>query len=300
MYEDQKVWFNGNLVPWKTVTIPVLSHGFSRASAVFEVFGIHVGPEGPAAFRLDEHLKRLARSIELLDMELAYSQEEIFTAVTETVRANNMGRGVIKLMAFWSGEAVVNLVPEENLDLAIFPVPESPDLHLDSTEPITACLSKWRKIHPETVPVEAKACSNYLNGYLARKDANKRGFDVGVMAGTDGFLAEGSTESIFLVKDGVLKVPPLGRVLNSISRKSVLEIAPVLGIPVSQEVLHPDALMDADEIFTAHTGVKVSPVKRFEDREFSAPGPVTAKLIEAMQAILAFEDERFLKWFQKM
>jgi len=100
MYEDQKVWFNGNLVPWKTVTIPVLSHGFSRASAVFEVFGIHVGPEGPAAFRLDEHLKRLARSIELLDMELAYSQEEIFTAVTETVRANNMGRGVIKLMAF--------------------------------------------------------------------------------------------------------------------------------------------------------------------------------------------------------
>jgi len=298
MYADQKVWFNGQLVPWKSVTIPVLSHGFSRASAVFEIFGIHVGPDGPAAFRMDEHLKRLMRSIELLDMALAYSPKAIAAAVAETVRANRMGRGVIKLMAFWGEEVVIELVLDAKLDLAIFPVPETPDLHLDSTEPLSACLSKWRKIHPETVPVEAKACSNYLNGYLARKDANKRGFDIGVMAGTDGFLAEGSTESIFLVKEGVLKVPPLGRVLNSISRKSVLEVAPLLDIPFSEEALLPDALLDADEIFSAHTGVKVSPVNRYEDRELDAPGPVTAKLMQCMQKIMAFQDERFLNWFQ--
>ena len=237
MYEDQQVWFNGKLVPWKSVTIPVLSHGFSRASAVFEIFGIHVGPDGPAAFRMDEHFKRLMRSLELLEMEIPYTPDELAAAVAETVRVNKLGRGVIKLMAFWGEEAVIKLVLEGKLDVAIFPVPDTPDLHLDSTEPISACLSKWRKIHPETVPVEAKACSNYLNGYLARKDAKKRGFDIGVMAGTDGFLAEGSTESIFLVKDGVLKVPPLGRVLNSISRKSVLEMAPVLDIPCSEETI---------------------------------------------------------------
>ncbi|MBW2178439.1 MAG: aminotransferase class IV [Deltaproteobacteria bacterium] len=300
MYADQKVWFNGQLVPWKSVTIPVLSHGFSRASAVFEIFGIHVGPDGPAAFRMDEHLKRLMRSIELLDMALAYSPKAIAAAVAETVRANRMGRGVIKLMAFWGEEAVIELVLDAKLDLAIFPVPETPDLHLDSTEPLSACLSKWRKIHPETVPVEAKACSNYLNGYLARKDAKKRGFDIGVMAGTDGFLAEGSTESIFLVKDGVLKVPPLGRVLNSISRKSVLEVAPLLDIPFSEEALLSDVLLDADEIFSAHTGVKVSPINRYEDRELDAPGPVTAKLMQCMQNILAFQDERFAHWFQQL
>ena len=300
MYEDMQVWFNGKMVPWKTVTIPVLSHGFSRASAVFEIFGIHEGPNGPAAFRMDQHLKRLMRSVELLEMEIPYTTDELSEAVAETVRVNNLGRGVIKLMAFWGEEAVIKLVLEGKLDVAIFPVPETPDLQLDSSEPFSACLSKWRKIHPETVPVEAKACSNYLNGYLARKDANNRGFDIGVMAGTDGFLAEGSTESIFLVKDGILKVPPLGRVLNSISRKSVLEMAPVLDIPVSQETMLPSVLNDADEIFSAHTGTKVSPVGRFEDRTLDAPGPITAKLMAAMQKVLAFEDDRFMHWFQKL
>jgi len=300
MYEDQQVWFNGKLVPWQSVTIPVLSHGFSRASAVFEIFGIHVGPDGPAAFRMDEHFKRLMRSLELLEMEIAYTPDELAAAVAETVRVNKLGRGLIKLMAYWGEEAVIKLVLEGKLDVAIFPVPDTPDLHLDSTEPITACLSKWRKIHPETVPVEAKACSNYLNGYLARKDAKNRGFDSAVMAGTDGFLAEGSTESIFLVKDGVLKVPPLGRVLNSISRKSVLEMAPVLDIPCSEETLLPSALLDADEIFSAHTGIKVSPIKQYEDHMLDAPGPITAKLMAAMQKVLAFEDERFLHWFQPL
>ena len=300
MFEDLQVWYNGKQVPWKTVTIPVLSHGFSRASAVFEIFGIHVGPDGPAAFRMDQHFKRLMRSLELLEMEIAYTPEDLAAAVAETVKANNLGRGLIKLMAYWSREAVIQLVLEDKLDVAIFPVPETPDLHLDSTEPISACLSKWRKIHPETVPVEAKACSNYLNGYLARKDANNRGFDQAVMAGTDGFLAEGSTDSIFLVKDGVLKVPPRGRVLNSISRKSVLEMAPVLDIPCSEEALPLSALDGADEIFSAHTGIKVSPVGRYEDRTLNAPGPITAKLMAAMQKVLALEDERFLHWFQPL
>jgi branched-chain amino acid aminotransferase len=300
MYEDLQVWFNGKLVPWKTVTIPVLSHGFSRASAVFEIFGIHVGPDGPAAFRMDQHFKRLMRSVELLEMELPYTPDELAAAVAETVRANHLGRGLIKLMAFWGAETVIELVLEDKLDVAIFPVPETPGLHLDKPNPVSLCLSRWRKIHPETVPVEAKACSNYLNGYLARKDANNRGFDKAVMAGTDGFLAEGSSDSIFLVKDGVLKVPPLGRVLNSISRKSILEMAPVLDITCSEEALLPSALDDADEIFSAHTGIKVSPVGRYEDRPLKAPGPITARLMTAMQKVLAFEDERFLHWFQPL
>lgn len=300
MYEDLQVWLNGKLVPWKSVTVPVLSHGFSRASAIFEIFGIHVGPDGPAAFRMDQHFKRLMRSVELLEMEIPYTADELSAAVAETVRANNLGRGLIKLMAYWSREAVIQLVLEDKLDVAIFPVPETPDLHLDSTEAITACLSKWRKLHPETVPVEAKACSNYLNGYLARKDANSRGFDIAVMAGTDGLLAEGSTDSTFVVKDGIVKIPPLGRVLNSISRKSVLEMASVLGIPVSEEALMPGALYEADEMFCAHTGVKVHPIKRFEDHEMEAPGPVTTKLMNTMLKVLAFEDERFTHWFQKL
>jgi len=190
MNNDSKVWLNGKLIPWKEATVPLLSHGFSRASAIFDVFGIHEYPDGLFAFRLDEHLKRLMKSVALLEMELGYSTDEIIDGVIQTVKANDIGRGLVKILAYWGEEAIIRLVLDAKLDMAIFAVPESEELVMDDPTPISACLSKWRKIHPETVPVEAKSCSNYLNGYLVRKDANNRGFDVGLTVGTDGFMAE--------------------------------------------------------------------------------------------------------------
>ena len=297
MKEKGKVWLNGDLIPWEKATVPLLSHGFSRGSAIFDVFGIHEGQDGPVAFRLDRHLSRLMKSAELLGMEMAYTKEEIAEAVAKTVKANKMVRGLIKILAYWGEEAIIQLVLESKLDLAIFAIPESNEPGLGKAQPISACISKWRKIHPETVPVAAKACSNYLNGYLVRKDANQRGFDVGLNLGTDGFLAEGSIESVFLVKDGILKTPPLGRILSSITRMSILEAAPRAGIPVSEEAILPEALFTADEIFTCHTSIKVSPVNRFEDRILEAPGPVTQKVMTLMQNILNHSDARFKHWF---
>ncbi len=300
MNSDLKVWLNGDLKPWREATVPILSHGFSRGSAIFEVFGTHVGPEGTMAFRMDAHLKRLMKSAELLGMELAFTAAEIVEAVKTTVRANRLGRGLIKILAYWGEEAVIRLVLDAPLDVAIFPIPESPELGLDASKPIAACVSKWRKIHPETVPVAAKACANYLNGYLARRDATRRGYDVGIMLGTDGFLAEGSIESVFIVKDGVLKTPPLGRVLSSITRMSVLQAVPKIGIPVMEDAISADELHAADEIFTVHTGIKVSPVNRFENRELQSPGPVTGQIMELMEKIMHFKDDRFNDWFQPL
>ena len=300
MNSERKVWLNGELIPWREATVPLLSHGFSRGSAIFEAFGIHEGPDGLFAFRMDEHLKRLMKSAELLEMEIAYSTEEIIDAVTETVRANDIGRGLVKILAYWGEEAIIKLVLESKLDVAIFAVPNSEELGMDNTNPISACLSKWRKIQPETVPVAAKSCSNYLNGYLARKDANSRGFDVGLTVGTDGFLAEGSIESVFLVKDGVLKTPPLGRVLSSITRKSILQAAAMNGIPTSEDSILPGELFTADEIFTSHSGVKVSPVARFEDRNLQAPGPITKQVMELVNNILNMSDDRFSDWFHAL
>ena len=300
MTDDLTVWMNGQFVPWKSATVPILSHGFSRASAIFEIFRIHKSPDGPAAFRMDEHLKRLMNSARLLQMDMAYSMDDIADAVKETVKKNQMEQGVIKILAYWGEEAVIQLVLDSKLDLAIFTVPESALSHLDNEMPISACISKWRKIHPETVQVEAKACANYLNGYLARKDALNRGYDTGIMLGTDGFVAEGSTESLFIVKDGVLKVPPLGRVLSSISRMSVQEIATDLGIAVAETPLLSNDLQQADELFVSYTGTKVSPISRFEDRILAAPGPVTRRIKEKMDAVFAFQDEKFNHWFQQM
>ena len=300
MADERKVWLNGELIPWENATVPILSHGLSRGSAIFEAFGVHKGPEGVAAFRLDEHMKRMERSCELLGMTAAYSSAEIMQAVAETVQANKMGRGLVKVMGYWGEEAIINLVLDSPLDIAIFAIPDSEDLGLDRAQPISACISKWRKIHPETVPVEAKACSNYLNGYLVRRDANSRGYDVGLTVGTDGFVAEGSIESVFLVKDGVLMTPPSGRILNSITRLSILQAAPKAGIPTIEKAVTKEALFDADELFTSHSGIKVSPIARFEDKILDAPGPVSTQVIELINNIIQFKDDRFKDWFQPL
>ncbi len=300
MNNNSKVWLNGELIPRAEATVPILSHGFSRASAIFDVFGVHVGPKGPVAFRMDEHIKRLMKSAELLGMQMAYSDAEIVDAVKIVVRENNLGRGIVKMFAYWGEEALINLVLDSRLDLAIFAIPENEDLELDQPRPLSACVSKWRKIHPETVPVGAKACSNYLNGYLARRDAALRGYDIGILLSTDGFLAEGSIESIFVVKDGVLKTPPLGRVLSSITRMSILDAAPAIDISVKEGPITAAELLDADEAFTAHTGIKVEPIIRLEDRELPGPGPVTRQVMQAMTDIMQFKDDRFKNWFQDL
>ena len=300
MISDAKVWLNGNLIPWQEANVPLLSHGFSRGSAIFDVFGVHVGPHGPVAFRSDEHIKRLFKSAELLGMELTYSPDEIFEAVKTTVNNNQLGRGIVKIFAYWGQEAVVDLVLDAKLDVAVFTIRDGEQLDLDVAKPLSACISKWRKIHPETVPVGAKACSNYLNGYLARRDANLRGFDMGILLSTDGFLAEGSMESVFIVKDGILKTPPLGRVLSSITRMSILQAVPLIEIPVQEAPITAEELSAADEIFTAHTGIKVEPIKRLDTRKFQVPGKVTKQVMTLMDNIIQFKDDRFKNWFQPL
>lgn len=300
MSTGRTVWMNGNLVPWENATVPLLSHGFSRGSALFDVFMVYNSPEGPKAFRMDQHLRRLQRSADLLGMELAYSTEEIVMAVKTTVAANSLTQGIVKIMAYWGEEALIDLVLTTKLDMAIFAVPDSGAPGAKPPRNISVCITKWRKIHPLTVPVGAKACANYLNGYLARRDANSRGFDVGLLMGTDGFMAEGSIESFFMVKGGVLKTPPTGRILSSITRMSVLEAAPSIGIPVMEEEILPEELYAADEIFTSHSVTKVAPVERFEDRPLAAPGPVSLKLMNLMDDIITFKDNRFPHWFQAL
>jgi len=298
---ENKVWINGELIPWEKATVHLMSHALSRGSAIFEVFGVHPRPKGPVAFRMDEHLSRLIRSTKLLGMDLAYSREEMKAGIKETVREAGLTQGFIKIMAYYSEEAFAVLVPDSKLDLGIFAFGAGADLGLDLSKPISACISKWRKIHPASVPVEAKACSNYLNSFLVRQDAIRRGFDVGLTLDTDGFLAEGSIESCFMVKDGVLKTPPAGRILRSISRRSIIEAAPSLGIEVVQAPITLEEFMDADEVFTSATPFKVLPVGRLEDRTLpDAPGPISRKLAGLMNDILSGKNDRFQDWFQDL
>jgi branched-chain amino acid aminotransferase len=300
MLEERVVFLNGQFVPWNEAKVHMMSHSFGRGSAIFEVMSLHESHAGPAVFRLDEHLHRLFRTAQLLDMEIPLSLETLHEAVLQAVKENGVKAGFIKIICFYPQVAFEILPPQKALDTAIFVVNPAEDLgglRFPFEKGATACISKWRKLDPETVPVEAKAAANYLNGMLARAEARERGFDQVIMLDTQGFIAEGGTESVFLVKEGRLMTPALGTVLASISRKAVLEIAPLLGVEAIEIRLRPERFYEADEVFFSGTPMKVLPVRRIEERTIEeTPGPLTRKLLDLMAEIVSGRDRRFKSW----
>jgi len=300
MLEDRTVFVNGEFVAWNQANVHIMCHSFGRGSAIFEVLSLHHTPSGPAVFRLDEHVHRLYRTAALLDMELPMEKSAFHEAVLETVRRNGTRQGFIKIICYYPQISFEILPPQKRLDTSIFVIDPAADLgglDFPFEKGTTACVSRWRKLDPETVPVEAKAAANYLNGMMARAEAKKRGFNNVIMVDTQGFVAEGGTESVFLVKDGVLMTPSLGTILQSITRKSILEVAPVIGIPIFEGRLKPDLLFEADEIFFSGTPTKALPVRRIEERVLQdVPGPVNRKLTAAMTKIVEGQDERFKGW----
>jgi len=270
MLEDRIVFLNGDFVAWNQATVHIMSHSFGRGSAIFEVLSLHETNADPAIFRLDKHIERLFKTAKLLNMELPISKETLHEAVMAT-------------------------------DISVFVVDPAQDfggLDFPTKRGTTVCISRWRKLDPQSVPIEAKVAANYLNGMMARSEAKMRGFENGIMLDTQGFIAEGGTESIFLVKDGRLMTPSLGTVLDSITRNSLLQAAKAIGIESLEGRLPSELLFEANEIFLSGTPFKVLPVKRIEDRVIEGtPGPFTRKLSALLDEIIAGRDERFRHWF---
>jgi len=301
MLEDRIVFLNGDFIDWNQATVHIMSHSFSRGSAIFEVLGLHETNAGPAVFRLDKHIDRLFKTAELLDMELPISKVELHEAVMGTVKRNGISQGFIKIIGFYPQVAFEIIPPQKMLDLSIFVIDPSQDfegLSFPIESGTTVCISRWCKLDPQSVPIEAKVAANYLNGMMARSEAKTRGFENGIMLDTQGFIAEGGTESIFLVKDDRLLTPSLGTVLDSITRKSILHAARDIGIEPVEARLPSELLFEANEIFLSGTPFKVLPVKQIEDRAIEGtPGPLTQKLSALLDEIIAGRDKRFNHWF---
>lgn len=300
MTEDRVVFMNGRFVSWDKAAVHLMSHSVARGSAIFEVLSVYGSERGTYLFRLDEHIARLEKTADILEMKLPMKGENLAEAVRETVRRNGVRCGFVKIVGYYSGIAFEILPPEGTLDIAVFVIPAEEDPLQKGTASRKGCslaLSRWRKLDPRTVPVEAKVAANYLNGMMARLEAKKRGFDYAVLADTEGFLAEGGTESVFLVRGGELATPALGNILDSITRKSVLEVSRILGISTLEGKLPPESLMDAEEIFLSGTLGKVMPVERVEGRTLSpVPGKVTRSINDFMEGILSGEEKRFCHW----
>jgi branched-chain amino acid aminotransferase len=300
MNSNSQVFLNGSFIKWNEATVHIMCHSFGRGSAIFEVLGFHTTKKGRFIFRLDDHISRLLETANLLDMELPLSREAIFDAVRKTVQKNKLKEGFIKIIGFFPQISFETTYPQKRLDLAIFilsPEKDMPDLAVSLKEGAAVCVSKWEKLSPRMVPTEAKVAANYLNGIMARNDAKDRGFDYAIMCDDEGFLAEGATESIFLIKGNTLITPALGTILNGITRRSILEAARETGIKTVEDKLPRDIIYEADEIFLSGTPKKILPVKRMEERVFEEiPGPITKKLSDIMNEVVSGEDDRFSRW----
>ncbi|MFH2121501.1 MAG: aminotransferase class IV [Pseudomonadota bacterium] len=300
MLNEREVYFNGEYRRWDEANVHVMSHSFGRGSAIFEVIGFHDTPAGPAVFRLDEYLSRFWKSASLLEMEPPLTQRGLQEAVLTLVKRSALKSGFLKMYGFYPEISFKILPPQRKFQVAVCLFSEEEALGqppASAPRSVTACVSRWRRLDPRTVPIEAKVAANYVNGMVARMESREKGFDYAILFDTQGFIAEGGTESLFLVRKGRLLTSALGTVLQSITRKTLLEVAGTMGIEIFTGLLKPGALDEADEIFFSGTSTKLLPVRQVGDRILNqVPGPLTRRLSERMAAITSGGDEQFRHW----
>ena len=281
-----KIWHNGNLIPWEKANIHVMSHVVHYGSSVFEGIRCYAQPSGAAVFRLPEHMQRLLDSAKIYRMPLPYSLEQLSNAVVELIEANEVAPCYIRPIAFRGyGEMGVN-PKNAPVDVYIANFPWGKYVAGDAAD---VCVSSWNRSAPNTVPSLAKAGGNYLNSQLIRMEADVNGYVEGIALDVNGYLSEGSGENLFLVRGGVLYTTPLANsVLSGITRNSVLTLARELGIEVVEQALPREMLYLADEAFFTGTAAEVTHL-RSVDRILvgdGTMGPVTTALHEEFFALV--------------
>lgn len=301
MLSRRKIWINGRFVGFAQARVHLMSHSFCRGSAVFEVMSVHQTDLGPAVFRLDDHLARLFRSAELTYMRLPLSLAQMKEAVLATVKQNRIQNGMVKLMCYYPAVEFEVVPRSPEVAVAVVAVDPAKDLSAarfkkELRKPAEICISRWRKIDPRTVPVEAKCAANYLGGMVAKLEAMRLGFSAPILLDLSGYLSEGATESLFLVKNRTLKTPALGSILSGITRRSVLEVARDIGIRTVEKKIRPAELLQADEAFFTSSMVKVYPISRVEKRSLPAPGEISRLLDRALEKICAGKVMSYRKW----
>lgn len=285
----QKVWHNGEMIPWEKATIHVASHVITFASCVFEGIRCYQTARGPAIFRLKEHMERLVNSAKIYRMELAYSADQLGAAAVELIRLNQAEHAYIRpLVMRGYGEAGVN--PMQN-PLEVYLLSWKWGKYLGAgalQQGVDVCVSSWNRIAPNTLPFISKAAANYMNAQLIQMEAALNGYTEGIALDSTGNVSEGSGENLFLVREGKLYTPPLASsVLPGITRASVLQLARRLGYEVAEQTLAREMLYIADEVFFCGTAAEITPIRSVDRIPVGAgkPGAVTLKLQQQYLAI---------------
>jgi branched-chain amino acid aminotransferase len=276
------VWVNGELLPWDDCHVHVLTHALHYGSSVFEGIRCYDTVNGPAIFRLPEHVRRLRESAHAYRMELAFTDEQLISATRETIRANGLRACYIRPLVF-RGYRALGVNPSTcPVEAIISTFPWGKYLGKDALESgVDVRVSSWQRITPNAMPALAKCSANYANSALIKMEALSDGYHEGIALDQRGHVSEGSGENIFIVRDGKLLTPSLAcSILPGITRDSIIHLARRRGLEVHETQIPRASLYVADEVFFTGTAAEVTPVRSIDRHVVGAGkrGPITTLL----------------------
>ena len=278
---DGLIWLDGEMVPWREAKVHVLTHTFHYGMGVFEGVRAYKAEQGTAIFRLKEHTDRLFRSAKILNMPMSYDKAEINEATCAAVRENNLESAYIRPMVFYGSEGMGLRADNLKSHVMIAAWEWGSYLGDDNMQNgIKVRTSSYTRHHVNITMCKAKANGNYMNSMMALQEAMACGCDEALLLDVDGFVAEGSGENFFLVRDGIIYTPELTSALEGITRETVMQIAAECGYEVREKRITRDEVYVADEAFFTGTAAEVTPIRELDGRTIGngGRGPVTEKL----------------------
>jgi len=294
-----KIWVNGAFVKWNDAKVHVLTHTLHYGTGVFEGIRCYKTDSGSAVFRLQEHVDRLFGSMHILQMDCPFTREQVAEAILETIRVNKIDACYIRPLAF-IGYGAMGVFPKENpIDVIIAVWPWGSYLGDEGMKNgIRVKISSFSRPHINATMVRAKTVANYANSLLAKREALKDGYDEAMLLDTDGYVAEGSGENVFMVRKGVIKTPPLTAILEGITRETIMQLAAERGMRLVEERFTRDELYLADEAFFSGTAAEITPIREVDSRQIGSgkPGPVTKELQAAFFDVVQGRDSRHADW----
>jgi branched-chain amino acid aminotransferase len=299
--QAELIWMNGDFVPWDEAKVHVLTHGLHYGTGVFEgVRCYDTESSGPAVFRHGDHLDRLYRSAELYYMPVPYEREQLRQATLELIARNGMRSCYIRPLVF-RGYGQMGLFPlDAPVDVCIAVWEWGAYLGEEGKRNgVRAKVSSWRRISPDSLIPQAKACGQYLNSILAKIESHKAGYEEGILLDDKGLVCEGTGENLFVVRGGKIHTPPLtASILDGINRRAAIEIARDLGFEVIETNLARAELYLADEIFMTGTAAELTPIREVDDHAVGdgRPGAITRAVQDAFEDALHGRTERYRHW----
>ena len=285
MKKSEKIWHDGELIPWDQATVHVSAHALNYGSSVFEGIRAYPFPQGPAILCLEEHLDRLWASCKVYRMEIPFARDEVRQAILDTIRANGHPECYIRPIVF-RGWGTFSLDGRScPTHVSVITVHMGKYLGEGALESgVEVGVSSWHRMAPNTLPAAAKIGGQYINSQLIVMEAVERGYTEGIALDVSGYVSEGSGENIFLARNGRLHTPPLsGSILDGITRRCVLTLAAEMGLEVREELIPREMLYVADELFFCGTAAEITPVRSVDGIVVGSGkrGPITAQLQKA-------------------